>query len=206
MSQTSESQAQGQPVQRVVYGGYKGKPNPTERDRIVHLLDVYRSTEGFVAQYLPKWIDVSPSEAVKGGLRTVQAREAAHARLMKARLMELGERAEAEVSEERRQKEIPFFSSAQISDREKLQILKLFVSAHEFARPYAAPPDIPVDRATALITAFEATTKDPAFLAETAQHQMEVAPVSGKKLAEMLSELYRTPEPILAKARIAIAR
>ena len=26
MSQTSESQAQGQPVQRVVYAGYKGKP------------------------------------------------------------------------------------------------------------------------------------------------------------------------------------
>ena len=28
-------------------------------------------------------------------------------------------------------------------DPEKLQILKLFVSAHEFARPYAAPPGIP---------------------------------------------------------------
>src|SRR5882672_4998623 len=91
-------------------------------------------------------------------------------------------------------------------DPEQLQILKLFVSAHEFARPYAAPPDIPADRAAALITAFEATTKDPAFLTETAQHQMEVAPVSGNKLAQMLNELYRTPEPILAKARIAIAR
>jgi tripartite-type tricarboxylate transporter receptor subunit TctC len=92
------------------------------------------------------------------------------------------------------------------NDREKLQILKLFVSAHEFARPYAAPPDIPADRANALIAAFEATTKDPVFLDETAQHRMEVAPVSGKRLAEMLAELYRTPEPILAKARIAIAR
>jgi hypothetical protein len=35
---------------------------------------------------------------------------------------------------------------------------------------------------------------------------MEVAPVSGNKLTQMLNELYRTPEPILAKARIAIAR
>jgi tripartite-type tricarboxylate transporter receptor subunit TctC len=91
-------------------------------------------------------------------------------------------------------------------DPEKLQILKLFVSAHEFARPYAAPPGIPTDRAAALITAFEATTKDKDFLAETAKHQMEVAPVSGKKLASMLAELYATPEPILAKARAAIAR
>ena len=61
-------------------------------------------------------------------------------------------------------------------------------------------------KAAALIAAFEATTKDPAFLDVTAQHKMEVAPVSGKRLAEMLTDLYRTPEPILAKARIAIAR
>ena len=48
--------------------------------------------------------------------------------------------------------------------------------------------------------------KDPAFLAETTQHQMEVAPVSGKKLAQMLAELYTTPESVLAKARLAISR
>jgi tripartite-type tricarboxylate transporter receptor subunit TctC len=91
-------------------------------------------------------------------------------------------------------------------DPEKLQILKLFVSAHEFARPYAAPPGIPADRAAALIAAFDATTKDPDFLTETAKLQMEVAPVSGKKLAAMLAELYTTPEAILTKARAAIAR
>jgi tripartite-type tricarboxylate transporter receptor subunit TctC len=92
------------------------------------------------------------------------------------------------------------------NDPEKLQILRMYVSSHEFARPFAAPPGIPADRAAALIAAFEATTKDAGFLAETAKHQMEVAPVSGKKLADMLAELYTTPEPILAKARAAIAR
>jgi tripartite-type tricarboxylate transporter receptor subunit TctC len=91
-------------------------------------------------------------------------------------------------------------------DPEKLKILKLFVSAHEFARPFAAPPGVPPDRAAALITAFNATTKDPDFLAETAKHQMEVAPVDGKRLADMLAELYTTPEAILVKARAAIAR
>jgi hypothetical protein len=50
--------------------------------------------------------------------------------------MELGERAQAEVSEERRQKEIPFFSSAQISDREKLQVLaNLFGNPDAFLKP-----------------------------------------------------------------------
>jgi tripartite-type tricarboxylate transporter receptor subunit TctC len=92
------------------------------------------------------------------------------------------------------------------NDPEKLQILKLFVSAHEFARPYAAPPDLPTERAAALTAAFDATMKDPGFLAETAQHQMEVAPVSGKKLAQMLAEFYTIPESVLAKARAAISR
>src|SRR4029079_15028296 len=90
-------------------------------------------------------------------------------------------------------------------DPEKLQILKMYVSSHEFARPFAAPPGVPADRAAALIAAFEATMKDPGFLAETAKHQMEVAPVSGRRLAGMLDELYSTPDAILAKARAAIS-
>ena len=127
--------AQSRP-QRHVYGGYQGEPNPTERDRIVHLLDVYRSTEGFVAQYLPRWIEVSPNEAVKGGLRTVQAREAAHARLLKARLLELGETARAEVSAERREREVPFFSDGGRPDLDKLRALaELFGDADAFLKP-----------------------------------------------------------------------
>jgi tripartite-type tricarboxylate transporter receptor subunit TctC len=91
-------------------------------------------------------------------------------------------------------------------DPEKLQILKVFVSAHEFARPFAAPPGLPADRAAALLAAFNATMKDPEFLAETARHQMEVAPVSGKALTDMLAELYTTPEDVRVKARAAITR
>jgi tripartite-type tricarboxylate transporter receptor subunit TctC len=90
-------------------------------------------------------------------------------------------------------------------DPEKLRILKLFVSAHLFARPYAAPPGIPSDRAAALREAFDATVRDPDFVAEAGKHQMEVAPVSGKSLADMLADLYTTPEDVLAKARAAIA-
>ncbi len=57
-----------------------------------------------------------------------------------------------------------------------------------------------------MIAAFETTMKDPDFLAETSKHQMEVAPVSGKKLADMLAEIYTTPEDIIAKAKIAMTR
>jgi len=121
---------------RTVYGGYKGKANPSEREKIMHLLDQYSCTEGFVAEYLPRWIEVSPSEAVKGGLRTVQSREAAHARLMKARLQELGGARQYNIPAERREKEIPFFASPEKKDVEKLHALAtLFGDADEFLRP-----------------------------------------------------------------------
>ena len=55
------------------------------------------------------------------------------------------------------------------SDPEKQQILKMFVATHDFARPFAAPPGIPDDRKAALIAAFDATMKDPEFLAEAKQ-------------------------------------
>src|SRR6185369_8155746 len=121
---------------RTVYGGYQGKANPSEREKIMHLLDQYSCTEGFVAEYLPRWIEVSPSEAVKGGLRTVQSREAAHARLMKARLQELGGARQYAIPAERREKEIPFFASPEKKDVEKLQALAtLFGDADEFLKP-----------------------------------------------------------------------
>ena len=122
--------------QRYVYIGYQGKDKPTERDLIVHLLDNYSTTEGFVAQYLPKWINVSPNESVKGGLRTVQSREAAHARLMKSRLRELGESLNAEIPKHRRENEMPFFASPENTDVEKLKVLSdLFGDGEEFLKP-----------------------------------------------------------------------
>ena len=91
-------------------------------------------------------------------------------------------------------------------DREKQQILKLFVATHDFARPFAAAPDIPADRKAALIAAFDATMKDPESLAETKQRDLEVEPVSAKTMNEMIVELYATPPDILAKAAAAISR
>jgi hypothetical protein len=92
------------------------------------------------------------------------------------------------------------------SDPKKLQILKLYVSALEFARPFAAPPGIPADRANALKEAFDAAMKDPDLLADAKRRDMEIAPVSGAKLAQTLSEIYAIPGDIRAEARAAIAR
>lgn len=91
-------------------------------------------------------------------------------------------------------------------DTEKLQILKLILGAQAMARPFAAPPGIPSDRAAALITAFNETMKDPEFLAEAAKMQASVNPVSAEAIDKLLAELYATPKDVIQKATQAIAR
>jgi tripartite-type tricarboxylate transporter receptor subunit TctC len=91
-------------------------------------------------------------------------------------------------------------------DREKLQILKLFLASQETARPFAAPPDLPADRKVALIRAFDATMKDPEFLAEAQKLNMDVNPLSAKGVDDILADLYATPKAVLEKAAQATSK
>jgi len=90
--------------------------------------------------------------------------------------------------------------------REQLQIVKLFLTSQEMARPFAAPPDIPADRKAALIAAFDRTMKDPEFLAEARKLNMDVNPLSAQTMDELIAELYATPKSVLEKAAQAIAK
>ena len=94
----------------------------------------------------------------------------------------------------------------QTQDAEKLQILKLILAAQEMARPFAAPPGIPDDRKAALIAAFDATMKDPEYLAEAKRLNMDVAPVSAAALDRLLAELYATPKNVVKQASEAITK
>jgi tripartite-type tricarboxylate transporter receptor subunit TctC len=91
-------------------------------------------------------------------------------------------------------------------DPGKLQILKLILAAQEMARPFAAPPGIPADRKAALAKAFDATMKDPEYLAEARKLNIDVNPVSAKALEELLAELYATPKDVVKKAAEAITK
>jgi hypothetical protein len=121
---------------RQVYAGYQGKENPTERERILHLLDTYRCSEGFVADYLGRWIGLCAHAGVKGGLQTIREREAAHSRLLEARLRELGGVPQATLPAEQKEQVLALFASAERTDAEKLQALAvLFADPEDFLQP-----------------------------------------------------------------------
>jgi hypothetical protein len=60
------------------------------QEELVTFLDQFRAGEALGEASTGAWIEVSDMACVKGGLRTVQQREGMHARLLEARLKELG--------------------------------------------------------------------------------------------------------------------
>jgi len=78
-------------------------------------------------------------------------------------------------------------------DPAKKAALKLIVSRQGIARPFAAPPDLPPERARALREAFDATMKDPDFLAETQRLALDVDPVSGAEVEALIRDVYASP-------------
>jgi tripartite-type tricarboxylate transporter receptor subunit TctC len=91
-----------------------------------------------------------------------------------------------------------------IDDPEKKQILYLHFAPQAIGRPFAAPPGIPADRLAALVTAFDATMKDPELLAEAASEKMDIKPMTGHEVDALLAKLYALPPGIITKAAQAI--
>ena len=89
---------------------------------------------------------------------------------------------------------------------EQRQVLKVFLYGQEMARPFAAPPGIPADRRAALLAAFEKMLKDPEFLAEIKKLNVDLNPISGAAIDQMLKELYATPKNVLERAAQAATR
>jgi tripartite-type tricarboxylate transporter receptor subunit TctC len=87
-----------------------------------------------------------------------------------------------------------------VSDAEKKQILTLILLRQEPGRPVAAPPGVPADRLAALRDAFDATMKDPEFIAEAEKLQMEIEPLTAAQIDKLLAAAYATPKPIVQQA------
>jgi tripartite-type tricarboxylate transporter receptor subunit TctC len=87
-----------------------------------------------------------------------------------------------------------------ISNADDRRVLELILIRQEMGRPFATPPGVAADRVAILRAAFEATLKDPAFLADAAKLQMEIDPLTGAQIQDLLKSAYSTPRPIVQRA------
>jgi hypothetical protein len=87
------------------------------------------------------------------------------------------------------------------ADRQTLQFV---VARLEYGRPFFLPPNVPADRVTALRRAFDATMKDPTYLAEADKLKIEVDALSGEQVAALVEQVTRTPPELVDRVRKAM--
>ena len=85
-------------------------------------------------------------------------------------------------------------------DDEDRKLMNLLFLSQAFGRPVLAPPGIPADRAKALRAAFDATMKDPGFIADSKKRRSALDPITGAQMEKLLKGAYATPKAVLAKA------
>jgi tripartite-type tricarboxylate transporter receptor subunit TctC len=81
------------------------------------------------------------------------------------------------------------------------QLIELVMSGTQMGRPLTTNAGVPPERVAALRAAFDATMKDPEFLAEAKTLNFEVDPVGGTKLQQVVEKVLATPKPVAARAK-----
>jgi tripartite-type tricarboxylate transporter receptor subunit TctC len=88
---------------------------------------------------------------------------------------------------------------------EQKRSMALALARLEFGRPFFLPPNVPADRVNAIRRAFDATMKDPEFLAEAEKLKIEVDPLTGEQVAALIVDIYKTPAATVERVREAMA-
>ena len=99
-------------------------------------------------------------------------------------------------------KGIPLASSLAKTPEHK-QALQLALARLEFGRPFFMPPNVPPARVNAVRRAFDATMKDKEFLADAEKLKLEISPMSGEEIAQMLQEIAKTPADVVERVKAA---
>ncbi len=91
-----------------------------------------------------------------------------------------------------------------VKDDTNRKVVELVIGQQVFQRSYIAPPEIPAAPLSILRSAFDATMTDPQFLADADKLRIDIAPLPGAKVQEIVQKLHATPKNIVQAARAAI--
>ncbi len=94
-----------------------------ERARAAAFLDALHAAEAAGAEVFEAWVGVCELDGLRGGLRTIAAREAVHAALVAERLRDWGLEPQGAVASAVRTDALAVFGARQVSDARKLEQL-----------------------------------------------------------------------------------
>jgi tripartite-type tricarboxylate transporter receptor subunit TctC len=85
-------------------------------------------------------------------------------------------------------------------------LIELAELPYLMARPFVAPPGVPADRAAALQAAFLEVHRDPQFLADAAQLQIEVDAIGPDAVLAAIDKIATAPRDVLFRLRALLTR
>jgi tripartite-type tricarboxylate transporter receptor subunit TctC len=99
--------------------------------------------------------------------------------------------------------EVPMILDLAKTDADR-QALLLAMARLEFGRPFFLPPNVPPERVEALRRAFDATMRDPAYLADAEKLKIDIEPLTGEQVASLIAQVFATPAETVARVRDAM--
>ena len=97
-----------------------GDAGPLTTRQTIEFLDRFRAGEALGEAGIGAWVASCRTDCLRGGLRTAQLREGAHARLLEQRIKELGGSPSYEMPEAEQRQALDLYGSNKLSDAEKL--------------------------------------------------------------------------------------
>ena len=86
------------------------------------------------------------------------------------------------------------------------QVYQLYASGSAIGRSVIAPPGLPADRAQALRSAFEAMVRDADFIADLQKTNVELDPLPGERVQELIVRTLNVPAAVRERAKLAFGR
>jgi tripartite-type tricarboxylate transporter receptor subunit TctC len=86
-------------------------------------------------------------------------------------------------------------------DSDARALIELAELSYKISRPFAAPPDVPAERAKALQLAFMAVHSDPQYRDEAAKLRLEVSAIGGREALDVIDRIATAPPSVLDRLR-----
>jgi tripartite-type tricarboxylate transporter receptor subunit TctC len=84
---------------------------------------------------------------------------------------------------------------------EQVEALRVFANATDVGRFVLSTPDTPPDRIQALRRAFDAMVKDPEFIADLKHLRLELGPLTGEELQQLVAEVANVSPATIERVR-----
>jgi tripartite-type tricarboxylate transporter receptor subunit TctC len=98
---------------------------------------------------------------------------------------------------------VPLITEFAKSD-ESRRILQFVSTDIVIGRPFVTAPGVPAERVAILRRAFDRMVKDPAYLDDASKAGIDISPVEGSKIQNIVTDFINTPAEIVAKAKAAM--